>query len=43
MGINPLRHCLAEVQPESLSNQDLSKIPELLTAGKKVTVWDFSF
>ena len=42
MGINPLRHCLAKIQPESLSDQDLSEIPELLTAGKKVTVWDFS-
>ena len=36
------RHCLAKIQPESLSDQDLSEIPELLTAGKKVTVWDFS-
>ena len=42
MGINPFRHCLAEVQPESLSNQGFSKIPKLLATGKKVAVWDFS-
>ena len=42
MGINSLRHRLTEVQPESLSNQDLSKVSQLLTAGKKVSAWDLS-
>ena len=42
MRINPFGHCLAEVQSESLSNQDLSKVSKLLTAGKKVSAWDHS-
>ena len=42
MRINSFGHCLAEVQSESLSNQDLSKVSKLLTAGKKVSAWDHS-